>query len=161
MASSSESEILARLESHGIKMPEKPPAPVASYVASVRTGNLVFVSGQVPKREGQLIHCGIVGKDVSIENAQEAAKWCAVNGLAAVRENIGDLSKISRVVKVGGFVRSESDFQAQPKVINGASDFLLDVLGPQVGRHARAAVGVSSLPLGVSVEIDFIFEVTE
>jgi len=158
MASSGEGEILARLESQGIKLPECP-VPVASYVPSVRTGNLVYVSGQIPKRDGQVIHCGVVGQDISIEVAQDAAKWCAVNGLAALRANIGDLSKVTRVVKVGGFVRSGSDFKDTPKVINGASDFLVHVFGPEIGSHARAAVGVPSLPLGVSVEVEFIFEV--
>jgi len=153
------SKVEERLKELGVEFKDAPPAPVASYVAYVQTGNLLFISGQLPKKDGALIHNGIVGDGVEMEQAQEAAKWCAINGLHQAKVALGSLDRITRVVKVGGFVRCGPNYTDQPKVINGASDFLAAALGPEIGQHARAAVGVSSLPMGVCVEVDFIFEV--
>lgn len=136
-----------------------PPKPVASYVPTVRTGNLVFVSGQLPMRDGQLLAVGKVPSQASIESAQQAARQCVLNALAAVKHELGgDLSKIRRVVRVGVFVQSDDTFDGQPKVANGASDLLQQLLGA-AGQHARAAVGVNALPLNAAVEIEFTFEV--
>jgi len=159
MSSSSHHDILARLSEHGVHFAGPSPSPIASYVPCVQTGNLLFVSGQLPRKDGQLIHVGRLGHNVTVEEGQEAAKWCAVNGLHVAHTHLGSLERIKRVVRVGGFVRSSDGFSDQPKVINGASDFLLSILGPEVGKHARAAVGVSELPLGVAVEVEFLFEV--
>lgn len=150
--------ILTRLSELGISLPD-PPRPVASYVPASRTGSLLYISGQLPFRDGELMTIGPVPSAVSIEAAMEGARWCAVNGLAAARQALeGDLDRIKRVVRIGVFVQSDDRFDAQPKVANGASDLLVEVLGDQ-GRHARAAVGVNALPLDTSVEVEFLFEV--
>jgi enamine deaminase RidA (YjgF/YER057c/UK114 family) len=117
----------------------------------------VFVSGQLPFENGQLRHKGIVGAGVSVEDAQAAARLCALNLIAQVRTAVGDLDMVARVIKLGGFVASAPNFTDQSKVVNGASDRMVEVFG-DLGRHARAAVGVAALPLGVSVEIDGVFE---
>jgi len=148
--------IEARLKELGIALPAAA-APAANYVPFVATGNLVFVSGQLPFENGQLRHKGIVGAGVSVEDAQAAARLCALNLIAQVRTAVGDLDMVARVVKLGGFVASAPNFTDQSKVINGASDLMVEVFG-DLGRHARAAVGVAALPLGVSVEIDGVFE---
>lgn len=133
--------------------------PAANYVPWVRTGNLVFVSGQVPLLDGKVAYVGKVGHDVSVEDAQKAAQVCALNVLAHLSAAVNDeLDRVVRCVRLGGFVNATPDFTAQPQVINGASDLMVAVLG-DAGRHSRAAVGVGSLPRGVPVEVDAIFEV--
>lgn len=134
------------------------PVPVGSYVPVVRTGNLLFTSGVLPMKEGQLAYTGPVGSyTVSLEDGQEAARLCALNALSIVRAEIGDFVRLIRVVKLTGYVSSTPSFTEQPAVINGASDLLAQFFGEQ-GRHARAAVGVAALPLGASVELDLIVE---
>jgi enamine deaminase RidA (YjgF/YER057c/UK114 family) len=151
------SAIDARLAELGLTLPEAP-APAANYVPWVRTGNLVHVSGQISQGPGGLIK-GRLGADMTVEQGAAAARACALSLLAQVRAACGgDLSKLVRVVKLTGFVNSTPDFTDQPKVINGASDTLVAILG-DAGRHARSAVSAASLPLGVAVEIEGIFEV--
>ena len=132
--------------------------PVAAYVPTVRTGNLVFVAGQLPFVDGKLPKTGHLGDNVSIEEGQLFARQCVLNGLAALKAEIGDLSKVKRVVRVGAFVACTSTFADQPKVANGGSELLQNVFGDK-GKHARAAVGTNALPLGAPVEIEFLFEV--
>jgi enamine deaminase RidA (YjgF/YER057c/UK114 family) len=146
-----------RLEQLGVTLPA-PAAPVAAYVPCVRTGNLVYVSGQVPLVDGKASHPGRLGAEVGLEEGVAAARTCAVNVLAALKAELGELSRVRRVVKVTVFVASEPGFTDQPKVANGASELLGEVFG-EAGRHARAAVGVAALPLGVPVEVDAIAEV--
>jgi enamine deaminase RidA (YjgF/YER057c/UK114 family) len=146
----------ARLAELGLELPSVTP-PLAAYVPAVRTGNHVYVSGQVPMADGKLLATGKVGAEVTPEQAKELAARCALNGLAAVDALVG-LEQIVRVVKVVGFVASADGFTGQPAVINGASEFLGEVLG-EAGRHARSAVGVAELPLGAPVEVEMIVEV--
>ncbi len=146
-----------KLSSLGIALPS-PPAPAGSYVPVVITGNLVFVAGQIPLEAGQVKFKGKVGKDLPIEAGQEAARLCTINALAQLKAALGSLDRIKQVVKVTGFVNCEQSFADQPKVINGASDLLVQVFAEK-GRHARAAVGVGSLPLGSAVEVEFIVEI--
>ncbi len=147
-----------RLKELGIEVPT-PAAPVANYVGFVRTGNLVFTAGQVPLKDGEFLYQGIVGKDVTVEEAAEAAKLCAINIIAQVKAACGgDLDKVKRVVKLVGFVNGVAGFKDQPKVINGASDLMVAVFG-DAGKHARSAVGAGSLPLNLSVEIEAVVEV--
>ena len=141
----------------GLELPEVA-APVAAYVPTVRTGNLVFVSGQIPRVKGEIQYRGHLGSDLSVEDGRAAARLCALNALAAVKNEIGDLDKVRRVVKVTGYVASAAGFTDQPKVVDGASLFLGELLGER-GKHARAAVGVNELPLGVAVELEMIVEV--
>lgn len=148
----------AQLESMGITLPEAP-KPVASYIPTRRSGNQVFVSGQIPIAAGELLAKGVVPTKTSLETATACARQCTLNALACLKAEIGDLCRVTRVVKVGVFVASESGFGDQPKIANGCSDLLVEVFGSAVGQHARAAVGVSALPLDVPVEIEFIFEV--
>jgi enamine deaminase RidA (YjgF/YER057c/UK114 family) len=129
-----------------------------SYVPARRVGNLVFVSGQLPMKDGKLLAAGPVPSRVSPEAASAAARQCVINALAAVQTVLASLDQIAGVVRVGAFVASDVSFTAQPAVANGASDFLLELLGDK-GRHARAAVGVNVLPLDASVEVEFVFEV--
>ncbi|HKU33337.1 MAG TPA: RidA family protein [Candidatus Nitrosotalea sp.] len=136
-----------------------PPKPAGSYIPVTRTGNLVFVSGQIPVKEGKVEFQGKVPTDVSIETAQQAAKLCVINVLAQLRAEIGSLDKVSKIVRVSGFVNSASDFYEQPKIINAASDLLFEIFGEK-GKHSRIAVGVASLPLNSTVEIDMIAEVS-
>ncbi|MGH2828851.1 MAG: RidA family protein, partial [Actinomycetota bacterium] len=137
----------ARLAELGIVLPDPPPA-VAAYVPYVVAGNLVFVSGQVPFAEGKIAHTGVVGRDVTLEDATAEARVCALNILAQLRAAAGgSLDRIARIVRLGVFVASSQDFRAQPAVANGASELLVEVFG-DAGRHARAAVGVAALPLG-------------
>ena len=146
-----------RLEEMGITLPDAP-APAANYVPFVRTGNIVYVSGQISNGPDGLI-TGKLGDDIQVEDGAAAAKTCALSLLAQVRAACdGDINRLKRVVKLTGFVNSTGDFTDQPKVINGASDFLVEALG-DAGRHARSAVSAASLPLGVAVEIEGIFEV--
>lgn len=149
--------IEARLAELGVTLPAAP-APAANYVPFVISGNLVHISGQISQNEAGLIK-GKLGVDVTVEQGAEAAKCCAISLLAQLKAACGgDLSRLVRAVKLTGFVNSAPDFTDQPKVINGASDFLAAALG-DAGRHARAAVSAASLPLGVAVEIDAIFEI--
>jgi enamine deaminase RidA (YjgF/YER057c/UK114 family) len=146
----------ARLAELGVELPKVTP-PLAAYVPAVRTGNHVYVSGQVPMADGKLLATGKVGAEVTPEQAKELAARCALNGLAAVDALVG-LEQVVRVVKVVGFVASAEGFTGQPAVINGASEFLGEVLG-EAGKHARSAVGVAELPLGAPVEVEMIVEV--
>ncbi len=146
-----------RLAEMGLELPEVVP-PLASYVPAVRSGSYVYTSGQVPMVKGKMLVTGKVGAEVDVEAAQDAARACALNALAAVRSVTGDLSAVTRIVKVVGYVASAPDFIGQPRVINGASDLLGHVFG-DAGAHARSAVGVVSLPLDAPVEVELIVEV--
>ena len=146
-----------RIVELGLTLPEVVP-PVAAYRPSVRSGDHVYVSGQLPFVEGELLATGKVGAEVDADRARELAAVCALNAIAAVKAEIGDLSKVVRIVKVGGFVASTPDFTGQPGVINGASELLGEVFG-EAGVHARAAVGVVALPLDAPVEVDMVVEV--
>jgi enamine deaminase RidA (YjgF/YER057c/UK114 family) len=134
-------------------------APGANYVPTVKTGNLLFVSGQVPVRDGKTEFVGKLGAGLSVAQGQQAARLCAVNIVAQVAAALdGDLDRVLRCVRLGGFVNAVPEFTEQPQVINGASDFIVEVFG-DAGKHARAAIGVGSLPRGVAVEVDAIFEI--
>ncbi len=147
-----------KLAAQGIVLQE-PASPIANYVGFVRTGNLLFVSGQVcVNAEGKLIAKGKLGAGVTIEQGNAAARGCAINLLAQVKAALGDLDKVTRVVRLGGFVNSAPDFFDGPKVLNGASDLMVAVFGDK-GRHARSTVGVASLPADAAVEVEGIFEV--
>ncbi|WP_156755014.1 RidA family protein [Actinokineospora pegani] len=145
-----------RMAELGVELPPVA-APAGSYVPAVRTGSLVFTSGQVPIVDGTVAATGKVGGEVSPEEAQRLARVCALNALAAVDSLVG-LDAVVRVVKVVGFVASAEGFTGQPAVLNGASDLLAEVFG-EAGRHARSAVGVAELPLGVPVEVEIVVEV--
>ena len=149
--------IEARLEELGITLPEAA-APVASYVPVVEHGGFAYVSGQVSFVDGELFK-GRLGEDVSLEDGITAARGCGLMILAQLKAALGSLDRVERVVKLGGFVNSTPDFTDQPKVVNGASDLMLEVFG-DVGKHSRAAVGVPSLPLGVAVEVDAVVAVS-
>ena len=149
------SERLAALE---MELP-KVAAPVGSYVPATRTGHYVYTSGQLPFRDGELVCVGKVGSDVTVDEAQAAAAIAALNGVAAAAQAAGGLDRITRVIRVGVFVQSAPGFTEQPKVANGASDLLVGVFG-DAGKHARAAVGVSELPLNTAVEVELIVEVS-
>ena len=146
-----------RLAGLGLSLPEVA-APVAAYVPAVRTGSYVFTSGQLPMVRGKLAATGKVGADIGVEQAQDLARTCALNALAAIKAEVGDLAKVRRVVKVVGFVASAPDFTGQPQVVNGASELLGEVFG-DAGRHARSAVGTAVLPLDAPVEVELIVEV--
>jgi len=135
-----------------------PPKPAGSYMPVVKTGNLMFVSGQIPMKEGKVVFQGKVPINISLEDAQKAAKLCIINALAQLKAELGTLDKISKIVKVSGFVNSSQDFVEQPKIINAASDLLFEIFGDK-GRHSRIALGVASLPLNSTVEIDLIAEI--
>jgi enamine deaminase RidA (YjgF/YER057c/UK114 family) len=149
--------IQSRLKEMGVTLPT-PTAPVANYVPFVLSGSMLYVSGQLPAKDGVLMK-GCLGKDISLEQAQEAAKLCAINILAQASAALGgNLGRIARCVKLGGFVACLPDFYDHPKVVNGASDFIVATLG-DAGKHARAAVGVAALPFGAAVEVEAVFEV--
>ena len=148
--------VAARLAELGLMLPEVT-KPVASYVPAMVTGNLVFTAGQLPFADGALPATGKVGAEVSAEDAQRFARTCALNALAAAQSVIGSLDRVTRIVKVVGFVSSAPDFTGQPAVINGASDVLGEIFG-DAGRHARSAVGVAVLPLDAPVEVELILE---
>ncbi|RLL64048.1 RidA family protein [Paenirhodobacter hankyongi] len=148
--------IETRLAELGLELPPAP-APAANYVPFVRTGNQLFVSGQISSDATGLI-TGRLGADLSIEEGAAAARRCGLALLAQARAALGDLDRVTRVVKLVGFVNSTPEFTDQPKVVNGASDLMVEVFG-EIGRHARSAVAAPSLPLGVAVEIEAIFEV--
>lgn len=151
-------KIDAKLADLGITLPQAA-APAANYVPYTITGNLVFISGQVPFVDGKLTYQGKVGSDFSVEEGVACAKICALNIIAQLKSACGgDLDKVTRCVKLGGFVNCIDGFGDQPKVINGASDLMVDVFAEK-GRHARFAVGTNALPMNVAVEIDAVFEI--
>jgi enamine deaminase RidA (YjgF/YER057c/UK114 family) len=146
-----------KLASLNIILPT-PPKPAGSYIPIVKTGNLLFVSGQIPMKGSTVVFQGKVPTNISVEDAQKAAKLCIINALAQIKAEIGTLDKILRIVRVSGFVNSSQDFSEQPKVINAASDLLFEIFG-ESGKHSRIAIGVASLPLNSTVEIDLIVEI--
>lgn len=146
-----------KLSEMNLNLP-KVSVPVANYVPYVKVNKLIFISGQLPMEEGKVKFTGRLGDNVAIEEATEAAKLCALNIVAQLKSAIGSLDKVKRCVKLTGFVNSTSDFTLHPEVMNGASDVIVAIFGDK-GKHARAAVGVSSLPLGASVEVEGIFEI--
>jgi enamine deaminase RidA (YjgF/YER057c/UK114 family) len=151
------SKIEARLAELGVTLPNAP-APAANYVPFVISGNLVYISGQISAKDGAMIK-GRLGADLAVEEGAEAAKACAISLLAQLKAATGgDIDRMVRLVKLVGFVNSTPEFIDQPKVINGASDFMVAALG-DAGRHARSAVSAASLPFGVAVEIEAIFEI--
>ncbi|MBI2165887.1 MAG: RidA family protein [Chloroflexi bacterium] len=141
----------------GLSLPV-PPKPVANYVPAVRSGTLVFLAGVGPRKADGSLMTGKLGRDLAVEQGYEAARLCGLNLLANLKQEIGDLDKVRRVVKMLGMVNSAPDFGDQPKVVNGASDLLVAVLGEK-GRHARSAVGMAALPFGMAVEVEMIVEV--
>ena len=147
-----------RLQALGLTLPEVS-APVANYVPAVRTGNLLFVAGQVPRDDSGAMITGKVGADMDVEAAYAAARICGLYALAAAKAEAGGLDKIARVVRVMGLVNAAPDFTRQPQVINGFSDLMVDVFG-EAGRHARVAYGAGSLPGGAAVEVESLFELT-
>ncbi|MBO6891209.1 MAG: RidA family protein [Roseibium sp.] len=153
------STIEARLSDLGVTLPEAA-APAANYVPFVKTGNQLFVSGQLPMEAGKIAVSGKLGDTVSVDEGKAAAKLCAINLLAQAKAATGDLDNVTRLVKIVGFVNSTGAFADQPQVINGASDFLVEAMGDK-GRHARSAVSAASLPFGAAVEIEAIFEIAD
>lgn len=149
----------ARIAKLGLALTESPPS-IANYVPAVRAGNLVFLAGQIARNADGKVITGKVGRDLSELQATEAARACTLQLLSALKAEVGDLSKVKRVVRVGGFVNSTDDFTRHSQVINGSSDLLVAIFG-EAGRHARASVGVNSLPSGAPVEIEMIVELRE
>ena len=150
--------IKEKIESLGITVPQAA-APVANYVGFVQSGNQIIISGQLPMENGNVKYTGKVGSEISVEDAVEAAKLCAINILAQLNIALdNDLEKIKRCVKLGIFVNGDANFTDHPKVANGASDLIVEIFADK-GKHARAATGAGSLPLGAAVEIDAIFEI--
>ncbi len=147
-----------KLESLGIKLPNSS-TPAGSYVPAVRTGNLLYISGQIPMEDDKVIFTGKVS-DNNLEIAQKSARMCAINILAQIKREVGDLDKVSKIVRLSGFVNSVSEFSQQPKVINAASDLFFEIFGEK-GKHSRIAIGVASLPLDSMTEIDAIVEISE
>ena len=147
-----------KLKELGIELPEAP-TPLGSYIPVLRTGNLVFLSGILPLRQGKLIKQGKVGKDLSLDEAREEARTATINALSVLKAHVGSLDKVTRCVKIAGYIASSPDFTEQPKVLNAASDLLFEIFGDK-GKHARSTVGVNVLPLNAPLEIDFIFEVS-
>lgn len=145
-----------RLKELGIKLPELS-LPLGSYVPCVQTGKLIFLSGVLPLREGNLLKTGRVGETVSLDEAREEARQTVINAVGILRAYLGSLERVARCIKLNGYVASAPDFTQQPAVLNAASDLLFDIFG-EAGRHARAAVGVSVLPLNSPLEIEFVFE---
>lgn len=152
-------DVEAKLDAMGIVLPEMPP-PIANYVRSVRSGNLVFLAGHGPlKPDGHYV-TGRLGDDLSVEQGYEAARLTCLALLSSLKEEIGDLDKVTRIVRVFGMVKATPEFSDHPKVINGCSDLLVELYGDN-GRHARAAVGMTSLPIGIAVEIEMIVELKD
>ena len=147
-----------KLEAFGIKLPN-PPTPAGSYVPAIRTGNLLFISGQIPMEEDKVIFTGKVSDD-NLETAQKSARMCAVNILSQIKRELGNLDRVSKIVRLSGFVNSVPEFSQHPKVINPASDLFFEIFGEK-GKHSRIAVGVASLPLNSMTEIDAIVEFSE
>jgi len=151
------SRVEERLATMGLKLPE-PPRPLANYVEAVRTGNLLFLAGHGPTVDGKLM-TGKVGVDLDVDAGRRAAQVTALSLLATLKHELGDLDRVRRIVKVLGMVNCRPDFEQQPQVINGCSDLLVEAFGPEVGKHARSAVGMGSLPFNIPVEIEMIVEV--
>jgi len=149
----------AKLKEMGLELPE-PPNPMASYVRAVKSGNLLFISGQIPFVKGVIKYKGKLGSHLTVEEGYEAARVCALNVLSIVKAEVGDLEKIERIVKLTGYVNSSSGFTDQPKVLNGGSELFSQLLGEK-GKHARVAVGVNELPLDAAVELEVIVEVRD
>ena len=147
-----------KLESIGVKLPN-PPTPAGSYVPVIRVGNLLYISGQIPMEDGKVLFTGKVS-DANLETAQKSAKMCAINILAQIKREVGNLEKVSKIIRLSGFVNSSPEFYQHPKVINAASDLLFEIFGEK-GKHSRIAVGVASLPLNSMTEIDAIVQVEE
>jgi enamine deaminase RidA (YjgF/YER057c/UK114 family) len=147
-----------KLTSLGIKLPI-PPTPAGSYVPAIKTGNLLFISGQIPMEEGKVICTGKVTDD-NLETAQKSAKMCAINLLAQIKRELGSLDKVTKVVRLSGFINSDAEFYQHPKVINAASDLFFEIFGDK-GKHSRIAVGVACLPLNSMTEIDAVIEFSE
>jgi len=147
----------ARLKTLGIQLPEVP-QPVANYVSAVQTGNLIFLSGTGPRQSDGTYIVGKLGDDLTLEQGYAAARQTAINHLAILKATLGDLNRVKRVVKVLGMVNSTANFKEQPKVINGYSDLMVEVFGAR-GKHARSAVGMASLPIGIPVEVEAIIEI--
>jgi enamine deaminase RidA (YjgF/YER057c/UK114 family) len=143
-----------RLKELGLTLPEVS-APVAAYIQAVQLDKLVYTSGQIPFVKGQLIYKGVVGKDLTLEEGYDAARVCVLNALAAVKSLAGSIDNIERIIRLTGYVNSTDGFTDQPKVMNGASELLLQIFGEE-GRHARSAIGVNTLPLGAAVEVELI-----
>ncbi|GBR06620.1 RidA family protein [Acetobacter oeni] len=148
----------SRLASLGITLPT-PATPVANYLPWTRSGSLIVISGQLPLKDGKLLATGKLGDAVALETGTEAARYCLINLLAQLKTAVGDLSKVTRVVRLGGFIACTPEFTAHATVMNGASDLAVDVFG-DAGRHARSTVGVPSLPLDAPVEVEGMFEVS-
>jgi enamine deaminase RidA (YjgF/YER057c/UK114 family) len=146
------------LQKLGLELPS-PPKPAGSYLPLVRVGDLIWLSGAICTRDGALTHTGFVGEDLTLEEAQEAARICALNLLAVLRGELGSLEKVRRVVQLTGYVLARDGFSESPRVINGASELLVEVFGER-GRHSRAAVAVSGLPLHSSVELSAVVQVS-
>ena len=146
-----------KLKEIGIKLPD-PPSPAGSYIPVVISKNIAYVSGQIPIKSGEVSFTGKVPVEQSIENAQNAAKLCIINALAQLKSQLGSLDKISKILRVSGFVNSTPNFSEHPQVINAASDLLYQIFG-DTGKHTRTAIGVNSLPLNSTVEIDMIVEI--
>jgi enamine deaminase RidA (YjgF/YER057c/UK114 family) len=147
-----------RLAELGLELPN-PASPIANYIPAVRSGNLLFLSGQICQWNSERRFVGKLGAEISLEDGKEAAKLCGLNLLAQAKRALeGDLDRVVRIVRLGGFVNAAPEFRDQPQVVNGASDLMVAVFG-DAGRHARTAVGVGSLPGGAAVEVDAIFEV--
>jgi len=146
-----------RLKSLGLVLPEVT-TPLAAYIPAKKTGQVIFTAGQLPILNGELICKGLLGQDVDVEQAYQAARICTLNALAAINLVVKDLDQIFQVVRVVGYVASTPTFTQQPAIVNGASELLLEIFG-EMGKHARSAVGVASLPLNASVEIELIVEI--
>jgi len=147
-----------KIESMGIKLPN-PPTPAGSYIPVVKVGNLLYISGQIPMEDGKVLFTGKVSDD-NLETAQKSAKICAINILAQIKREVGNLEKVSKIIRLSGFVNSSAEFYQHPKVINAASDLLFEIFGEK-GKHSRIAVGVASLPLNSMTEIDAIIQFEE
>jgi len=145
-----------RLKALGITLPEAI-KPLGSYLPAVRVGELIFLSGVLPLKEGRLLKKGKVGSSLTLEEAQEAARLCIINSLSILKNEIGSLNNLKRCVRLTGYIASEKDFIEQPKVLNPASDLLVDIFG-EAGRHSRVAIGVASLPLDSPIEIELILQ---
>lgn len=146
-----------RIKALGLQLPQTT-APMGAYIPAIICGNMVFVSGQLPTVNSIAQYKGSVGDGISVDEGYQAARLAALNALAALKSAVGDLDKVKRIVKITGYVRSAPGFEQQPKIVNGASELMVDIFG-EAGRHARAAIGVSELPAGVPVEIELIAEI--
>jgi enamine deaminase RidA (YjgF/YER057c/UK114 family) len=149
----------AQVTALGLVLPA-PPKPVATYIPVVQTGNLLFLGGMIPLRDGTLMMAGKLGKDISVEQGYEAARICLLNAVAVIRQHLGTLDRVKQVVKLVGYVASVEGFVQQPAIINGASDLLVKIFG-DAGRHARVAVGAAALPFNAPVEIELIVQVSD